>query len=92
VCVPAGRSASFAANEAPFDESKFKTGDEAASCFINPLSGDRADIKVANSWRVCRSHHAGQEPCCVPQEGLDSRLGGGEWQTPRQPRRHASKF
>ena len=37
-------------NEATFDNSKFKPGDEVASYFINPLSGDRADIKVAYSW------------------------------------------
>ena len=51
--VRAGRSYCIVrGNEVPFDDSKFKTGDEAAACFINPLSGDRADIKVANSWRV----------------------------------------
>lgn len=37
-------------NEWAFDDSKFKAGDEVASCFINPLSGDRGDIKVANIW------------------------------------------
>ena len=37
-------------NEVAFDDSKFKPGDEVASYFINPLEGDRADIKVANSW------------------------------------------
>jgi hypothetical protein len=37
-------------NEVTFDDSKFKAGDEVASYFINPLSGDRADIKVVNSW------------------------------------------
>lgn len=34
-----------------FDDSKFKAGDEVASFQVHPLSGDRADIKVANSWR-----------------------------------------
>ena len=38
-------------NEVAFDDSKFRPGDEVASFFINPLSGDRADIKVAVSWR-----------------------------------------
>jgi hypothetical protein len=28
----------------------FKPGDEVASFIINPLQGDRADIRVANSW------------------------------------------
>jgi hypothetical protein len=35
--------------EVPFVDN-FKTGDEVASYIINPLQGDRADIKVANSW------------------------------------------
>jgi len=35
----------------PFDDSRFKAGDEVASFQVHPLSGDRADIKVANSWR-----------------------------------------
>jgi hypothetical protein len=35
----------------PFDDSKFKAGDEVASIQIHPLSGDRADIKVATAWR-----------------------------------------
>jgi hypothetical protein len=38
-------------NEVLFDETKFKAGDEAASYMIMPLSGDRADIKVATIWR-----------------------------------------
>jgi hypothetical protein len=37
-------------NEVPFDDSKFKAGDEVASYFIFPLKDDRADIKVANMW------------------------------------------
>jgi hypothetical protein len=37
-------------NEVPFDDSKFKAGDEVASYIINPLVGDRADINVATSW------------------------------------------
>jgi len=36
--------------QVPFDDSKFKAGDEVASYFIFPLKGDRADIKVANRW------------------------------------------
>ena len=33
-----------------FDDSKFKAGDELASYFIMPISGDRGDIKVVNKW------------------------------------------
>ena len=38
-------------DEVPFDDSRFKPGDEVASYIINPLQGDRADIKVAASWK-----------------------------------------
>lgn len=35
----------------PFDDSKFKPGDEVASIIINPLAGtDRGDVRVANSY------------------------------------------
>ncbi len=35
----------------PFDDSKFKAGDEVASIIINPLDGtDRGDVRVANSY------------------------------------------
>jgi hypothetical protein len=37
-------------DEVPFDDSRFKPGDEVASYIINPLQGDRADIRVATSW------------------------------------------
>ena len=37
-------------NQVPFDDSKFKAGDEVASFFIYPLKGDRADIKVSMRW------------------------------------------
>ena len=37
-------------DEVPFDDSKFKAGDEVASYFIYPLKDDRADIKVVNKW------------------------------------------
>lgn len=37
-------------NQVPFDDSKFKPGDEVASFFIFPLKGDRADINVAVRW------------------------------------------
>ena len=37
-------------DEVPFDDSKFKPGDEVASFLIYPLQGDRADVRVAVSW------------------------------------------
>jgi hypothetical protein len=37
-------------DEVAFDDSKFKAGDEVSSIIINPLTGDRADIRVANSY------------------------------------------
>jgi hypothetical protein len=38
-------------DEVPFDDSKFKPGDEVASFIVNPLQGDRADLKVAQEWK-----------------------------------------
>lgn len=37
-------------DQVPFDDSKFKAGDEVASYLIYPLKADRADIKVAGRW------------------------------------------
>jgi hypothetical protein len=37
-------------DEVAFDDSKFKPGDEVASIIVNPLTGDRGDVKVAVSW------------------------------------------
>jgi hypothetical protein len=37
-------------NQVPFDDAKFKPGDEVASYMINHVKGDRADIRVATSW------------------------------------------
>ena len=37
--------------EVAFDDSRFKPGDEVASYIINPLAGDRADIKVVTAWK-----------------------------------------
>ena len=39
---------------------KFKAGDEVASYLIYPLKGDRADIKVANSWNNGVLHLGGE--------------------------------
>ena len=36
--------------QVPFDDSKFKAGDEVASFLIHTLKADRADVNVANSW------------------------------------------
>jgi hypothetical protein len=36
--------------QVPFDDSKFKAGDEVASFFIYPLKADRADVNVATRW------------------------------------------
>ncbi len=36
--------------QVPFDDSKFKAGDEVASYMIYPVKGDRADVKVAHRW------------------------------------------
>jgi hypothetical protein len=38
------------ANGVPFDDSKFKPGDEVASIRIAPFLGDRGDIAAAMSW------------------------------------------
>ena len=37
-------------DEVPFDDSRFKPGDEVASYLINDLVGDRADIKLVQTW------------------------------------------
>ncbi len=38
-------------DEVAFEDARFKPGDEVASYIINPLQGDRADLRVAVSWR-----------------------------------------
>ena len=42
--------------QVPFDDSKFKAGDEVASYMIFPLKGDRADIDVAHELVERRAH------------------------------------
>jgi hypothetical protein len=37
-------------DEVPFDDSKFKAGDEVAGHISIPLQGDRADVRVAVGW------------------------------------------
>ena len=48
--TPAARTTSSTATRSPFDDSKFKAGDEVASYLIFALKGDRADIDVATRW------------------------------------------
>ena len=38
-------------NEVPFDDSRFKPGDEVASYIVNGVKDDRGDIRVAVTWR-----------------------------------------
>lgn len=38
-------------DEVPFDDTRFKPGDEVASYIVNPLQGDRGDIRVAHAWK-----------------------------------------
>jgi hypothetical protein len=45
-----GRYYVVAGSGVAFDSAKFMAGDEVASYQIFPLKGDRADIKVAQSW------------------------------------------
>jgi hypothetical protein len=37
-------------DEVPFDDSKFKAGDEVAGHISIPLLGDRADVRVTTAW------------------------------------------
>jgi ethylbenzene dehydrogenase len=38
-------------DKAPFDDSKFKPGDEVASIMVAPFSGDRGEIATAINWK-----------------------------------------
>jgi hypothetical protein len=38
-------------DKVPFDDSKFKAGDEAASILVSPFTGDRGDIATAIAWK-----------------------------------------
>ncbi len=38
-------------DQVPFDDSRFKAGDEVASYIANQLKGDRADLRVSVSWK-----------------------------------------
>jgi hypothetical protein len=37
-------------NKEPFDDSKYKPGDEVAGIIIAPFAGDRGDVKAGASW------------------------------------------
>ena len=39
------------AEKAPFDDSKFKPGDEVASIMVAPFTGDRGEIAAAIAWK-----------------------------------------
>ena len=39
-----------AEDKVPFDDSKFKAGDETASIVVAPFTGDRGDISTAIAW------------------------------------------
>lgn len=50
---PANKGGTYwllAENKVPFDDSKFKAGDEVASIIVAPVVGDRADVKIAGKW------------------------------------------
>ncbi len=51
---PANAGGSFfirRGDEVPFDDSRFKAGDEVASHISNVLQGDRADVRVMVGWK-----------------------------------------
>ena len=35
----------------PFDDSKYKTGDEVPGILVGPFTGDRGDIAVKSIWK-----------------------------------------
>jgi Ethylbenzene dehydrogenase len=37
--------------KAPFDDSKYKAGDEVPSIIVAPFTGDRADIAIKSAWK-----------------------------------------
>lgn len=50
---PANKGGTYwllAENKVPFDDSKFKAGDEVASIIVAPTVGDRGDVKIAGKW------------------------------------------
>src|SRR5262249_13806788 len=52
--VPASKSGQYylrAEDKVPFDDSKFKPGDEVPSIIVAPFTGDRGDIAAAISWK-----------------------------------------
>jgi hypothetical protein len=51
--TPANKGGTYylkAEDKAPFDDSKFKPGDEVASILVAPFTGDRGDIAAAIKW------------------------------------------
>jgi len=50
---PANKGGTYwllAENKVPFDDSKFKPGDEVASIIVAPTVGDRGDVRIAGKW------------------------------------------
>ncbi|MDP2823165.1 MAG: ethylbenzene dehydrogenase-related protein [Sulfuritalea sp.] len=50
---PANKGGTYwvkAEDKVPFDDSKFKPGDEVASIMIAPFAGDRGDLKLGGKW------------------------------------------
>ncbi|MBL8492140.1 MAG: hypothetical protein JNM82_15265 [Rhodocyclaceae bacterium] len=50
---PANKGGTYwlkAEDKVPFDDARFKAGDEVASIVIAPFTGDRGDIKFAGKW------------------------------------------
>jgi hypothetical protein len=51
--MPANKGGAYylkAEDKAPFDDSKFKPGDEVASILVAPFTGDRGDIAANITW------------------------------------------
>jgi Ethylbenzene dehydrogenase len=51
--TPANKGGTYYLKEedkAPFDDSKFKPGDEVASIVVAPFTGDRGDIAATIKW------------------------------------------
>jgi hypothetical protein len=50
---PANKGGTYwikAEDKVPFDDSKFKPGDEVASIIVAPFVGDRGDVRISGKW------------------------------------------
>jgi hypothetical protein len=53
--IPANKGGTYYLKEeekVPFDDSKFKPGDEVASILVAPFTGDRGDISASIAWKT----------------------------------------